>query len=318
MLLHLHPYEIRLRNGQIRSGVLLHLSDEKGNNGWGEVAPLPGWSKETLEDCLQQFHVKQQDILSADWCERTCFDVLAQLELLPALSFGLESALLSLLMPLAAHAVPVSALLMGSREEILEQASLRHREGYTSAKLKVGQLNFEDAARLIDQLKDLFRLRIDVNRAWTTSASLQFFSQFPLDAFDYVEEPFQNPHQLAEFPHPLAVDESFPHELSLGELESLPTLKALIYKPTIQGGMLGCLPLHRWAAARGISLVLSSSFESDLGLAHIASMAKRLSLSSPVGIGTYHYLSEYLSPVQFSQAQAFIPAKMTAQISEKG
>ena len=294
--LSLHPYEIPLLTGQIRSGVLIEILDEKGNSGWGDVAPLPLWSQETLEDSLEQFYLKEQEILKLDWSIENWTQELTKLKLLPSVSFGLESALLSILNPLPKQTVSVSALFMGSPEEILKQANLRQKEGYTSAKLKVGHLPFKEASRLIHLLKDQFRLRIDVNRAWTTSDSLQFFSEFPLDAFDYVEEPFQNPEDLAQFSHSLAVDESFPNDLSLKELESLPMLKALIYKPTIQGGLLHCLPLQEWAAKRGVSIVLSSSFESDIGLAHIASMAHRLSLSAPIGIGTYHYLRNYINP----------------------
>lgn len=308
--LHFHSYEIPLTNGQVRSGIVIQIADENGNSGWGDVVPLPNWSQETLEDCLQQLKIKLQEICAIDWTASSCLRQLAKLKLLPAVSFGLESALLSILAPLSDFSVPVSALLMGSPEEILRQANLRHSEGYISAKLKVSHLNFEEAAYLIHQLKDKFRLRIDVNRAWSTLDSLRFFAAFPLDTFDYVEEPFQDPHDLIQFPHPLAVDESFPHDLSLQQLELLPTLKALIYKPTIQGGLLGCLPLHEWTTKRGISLVLSSSFESDLGLVHIASMAHRLSLTSPLGIGTYHYLNDHLciTPLKFSQALAYIPA----------
>ncbi len=152
-------------------------------------------------------------------------------------------------------------------------------------------------------------MRIHVNRACETSHTLRFFAQFPLETFDYVEEPFQNPNDLAQFPHPLAVDESFPQDLSLEQLESLPTLKALIYKPTIQGGMLHCLPLCAWAAKRGVEVVLSSSFESDLGLAHVALIAHRLSLKAPVGIGTYYFLNEHIcaQPLRFSHSLVHIP-----------
>ena len=305
-----HPYRIPLATGQIRSGIFLHVTDEKGNSGWGDVAPLPQWSRETLEEALLQLKKKRQEIIQIDWTADACLDTLAELNLLPSVSFGLESALLSLLKPLSAHSIATSALLMGSLQEILQQAKLRAREGYTSAKLKVSHFTFAEAANVICQLKDQFRLRIDVNRAWRTTDSMEFFSQFPSDAFDYVEEPCQNPHDLALFPHPLAVDESFPQDLSLSELESLPTLKALIYKPTIRGGMVHCLPLHKWAVERGITLVLSSSFESDLGLAHIASMAQRLSLSAPVGIGTYHLLQDFVCapPLQFFGSTVHIPA----------
>ncbi len=310
--LSLHPYEIPLTTGQMRSGVFLQIFDENGNGAWGEIAPLPKWSKETLPEALIQLNQKQDEILAANWTKETCLQELERLELLPSVTFGLESALLSLLDPLAEHQVSTSALLMGSPHEILQQAKQRLQEGFISAKLKVSNLRFEEAAQVIHALKDQLRLRIDVNRAWNTEDSLRFFAQFPLDTFDYVEEPFSNPHDLAQFLHPLAVDESYPHDLSLEEMESFPTLKALIYKPTMQGGMLGCMHLKQWAEKRGVEIVLSSSFESDLGLGYVASVAHRLSLPAPVGIGTFHYLEKHLCspPLQFSNAVITIPSQL--------
>lgn len=306
----LHPYQIPLKSPSVRSGIFLQIHVENGKSAWGEVAPLPKWSKETLDDSSVQLKQKIQEILEKEWIASTCLKEIESLKLLPSVSFGLESAILSILCPLYEYQVPTSALLMGSVSEILNQAMVKISDGYTSAKLKVSHLSFAEAYEVIHQLKHHFRLRIDVNRAWTTSESLQFFSQFSLDSFDYVEEPFQNPNDLAKFLHPLAVDESFPNNLSLEQLESLPTLKALIYKPTIQGGMVGCLPLHAWAANRGINLVLSSSFESDLGLAYVASIAHRLSLTAPVGIGTYDHLQEMACgvPLRFSHSFVSIPA----------
>lgn len=287
------PYEIPLTSGQKRSGILVKL----GGRAWGDITPLPKWSKETYEEALKELQENQDAITSLEHLER--------LNLFPSVHFGLESSFLE---PLPEFSVPVSALLMGTSEEILAQAALRYSEGYRSAKLKVSNLSFEEAASIINQLKDTFFLRIDVNRAWSNEESLKFFAQFPKDAFDYVEEPFQNPHDLKLFTHPLAVDESFPQDLTLEELEDLPTLKSLIYKPTIQGGLSRCLPICEWAEKRGISIVLSSSFESDVGLAHIASMAKRLSIKEPIGIGTYHFLGQFLRdpPLEFSRGRVTV------------
>jgi O-succinylbenzoate synthase len=306
------PYEILLTSGKRRAGILINLMDEKSNSGWGDIAPLCHWSQETLEDSFHQLDKKRDEIIKKDWTENLYLTHLKQLQLFPSALFGLESALLSLLLPLPEHHLSTSALLKGSPEEILFQAKLRHHEGFTSAKLKVSNLSFKEATEIIQKLIGLFQLRIDVNRAWNTQDSLRFFSQFPLDTFDYVEEPFQNPHELGLFLHPLAIDESFPQHLTLEELESFPTLKALIYKPTIHGGMLNCLPLHDWTIKKGIQLILSSSYESDIGLAHIASMAHRLSIKPPLGIGTYHYLRKHLcaNPLQFHHSFVTIPAKI--------
>lgn len=290
--LSIQPSSTIFIHGLKRCGSLISMADDKGNTGWGEMAPLSKWSWETHEDALVQLKKKTSEILAIDWKRETCFEELARLDFLPSVSFGVESALLSILDPIDGGYIPESALLMGNAQEILEQAQQRHSEGYTSAKLKVNNLSFAEAASVIHQLKDKFYLRIDVNRAWKTSESLHFFAQFPLDTFDYVEEPFNNPFELAQFHHPLAIDESYPNDLTLDELRSFPALKALVYKPTIQGGILGCLHLVEWTKEHNIQLVLSSSFESELGLTCIVSMAHRLGLRHPIGIGTRHFLIE--------------------------
>lgn len=297
--LSLYPHEIHLKDERMHKGILIHLVDNEGNAGWGEASPLPGWSQETVEDAWQQLEQLKPTILSLHWAS---VNRLKDLELLPSVAFGLESALLSILKPFPEHRAHTSALLMGSVDAILRQAEERKQEGYEFAKLKVGSLKFDEAFHVVQQLKDVFRLRIDVNRAWTTPQALSFFSQFPLDAFDYVEEPFQNPADLSLFLHPLAVDESF---ISFEQLELLPALKAVIYKPTLRGGMLGCLPLQAWTGKRGVQLVLSSSFESSLGLAHIATIAERLSLPAPIGIGTHAFLKE--SSLKFSGPWVHLP-----------
>jgi o-succinylbenzoate synthase len=289
----LHPNEFSLTTGQIRSTILLRIENKEGDSGFGEIAPLPKWSRESLEESIDQFYEKESAIIAIDWTMENYIENLLKLELLPSLSFALESALLALIDPLPEFNTPISALLMGSPKEILQQAKQRHAEGFISAKLKIGNLSFAEATSIIQTLKTQFRLRIDVNRAWTTPDALTFFSQFPMDTFDYVEEPFQNPHDLHLFSHPLAIDESFPSPLSLKDLEQLPTLKALIYKPTLQGGISACMPLIEWTKKRGVEFVLSSSFESDCGIFNINSMAYRLALSAPVGVGTYHFINRH-------------------------
>lgn len=320
--LHAYTHSFTVAQACPRSGLLIHLVDEKGSSGWGDIAPfshpshgVKSWANpqnEALEAAFAQIGQKREAIIRVDWTLKNWLKELTGLNLLPAVAFGLESALLSLLNPLAEHVLEVSALLMGTPQEILKQAKLRYEEGYQSAKLKIGHLTFQEAADLVYVLKDQFRLRIDVNRAWKTADCLRFFSQFALDAFDYVEEPFQNPHDLSLFSHPLALDESFMKDLSLQQVESLPKVRAVVYKPAVHGGIANCLPLKAWAAERNISLVLSSSFESDLGLAHIASMAHRLSLDTPVGMGTYHYLQDYLCavPLRFSNSSVYIPSQI--------
>jgi O-succinylbenzoate synthase len=288
------PIEIPLETIQKRKALLLCIQSDDGKKGWGEIAPLEPLNLESLQEAEEQVLSLKEKLLSLTFEKESLLHQLSSLSLLPSVSFALESCLLSLLLPLPKSFVATSALAMGSLQQILSQARQRKLEGFTSLKVKVSSLSKQEAFEALSLLKDEFSLRVDVNRAWETKEALDFFSSFPISSFDYVEEPFQNPLDLALFPHPLAVDESFLDPLSLSDLEKLPTLKALIYKPTVQGGWSCCLPLVRWTKSRGISLVLSSSFESDLGLYQIAALSQRLSLKEPIGIGTYHYLTKYV------------------------
>lgn len=286
----LHHFKIPLSSGKDREGSYIQLTDENRNRSWGEISPLPNFSKETLAQAIKQLKSKKESIYAIEWSKNSWMPQLKKLDLYPSVLFGLESALLSLIDPTPSFNLPVSALLMGTFNEIQKKAQFMEKEGFISAKLKVNSLSFKEAFLLIHRLKKKFRLRIDVNRAWNAKDSLYFFSQFPPDSFDYIEEPFQNPHDLYLFTHPLAIDESYPYPLNIKELENLSTLKSIVYKPTIQGGLLNAIPLYNWTKKQGKSFVLSSSFESVIGLEKVAAIAYRLSIKEPVGLGTYHYL----------------------------
>jgi len=307
----LHPYRFKLKTGNFREGNLLELVSESGQRGWGDIAPLPQRNRETVTEAVQQFQSLKGRISenAEESLERLNLDHL----LYPSLFFALESALLNLIKPIENERVSASALFMGSADEIMAQAKLRESEGFTFAKLKVSNLSFEDASAVIHQLKRRFRLRVDVNQAWSTKDSLRFFSQFGQEELEYIEDPFQNPLELEQFTHPLAVDEPFNRALSLEQIEELPTLKAIIFKPASQGGLRGYLSLLPWAQRRGIDLILSSQFESDVGLASIAALACRLPLSCrsckhAIGIGTYHHMEEHLSgqPLHFSNGEVIL------------
>jgi len=302
--LSLQPYRILLKTGIIRLGFLIRLIDQEGRVGWGEVAPLPGRSRETLEQTFYQFNATKEKMQELDW---NCNNYLTQLQsfsFLPSLSFGWESAIAFLLFPLPSYSLPIISLLMGSYEEILQR--MKGIDPGIRVKLKVEKLNFEETSSLIHHLKGRVTLHLDLNRSWDYSHSLKFFSSFSSENFLYVEEPSRDPHQWHWFPHPVAVDESFPSLLSLTQLEQLPRLKAFIYKPTLHGGWLRALPLYKWAIERDIEFILSSSFETPVGLSQIAFLAYRLAQFHhrnpfPLGVGTYRYLPETVSCNSFFQ-----------------
>jgi len=292
----LSPYDFTYAHGYRRLGALIKVENEDGNHGEGDLAPLPERSSESLFQAIAQLEEYKALLSSIEWDRAAFLEQLAGLSLLPSLAFALESVLFSLFTPLFSCSLEVAALLMGnSLRQILDIAEARKKEGFTIAKLKISNLSREDASTAIHELKGMFTLRIDVNSRWALSDSIRFFSQFPIEIFDYIEDPTKSLKELGQFPYPIAVEAAISKGVSLSLLETIPTLKAITYKPTVQGGYLVGKQFKRWADERGISLVLSSSLESDVGHFHLAVVAGRLGLTAPIGIGTYQYLNQHLA-----------------------
>lgn len=278
--LKLTPFLLETIDGALRKNCLVYL-----NSGVGEIAPLSTRSEKNLDEHIDQCLSKKKEIENIHSLE----DLYA-LNLYPALLFALESAFLMAQDPIKKTSIKKSAFLMGSYEEILSQASFYLEKGFVSAKLKLSHLSLSEAEKLVYKLKDQFSLRLDFNQSLETSEALTFFDAFPLSTFDYVEEPLKNPQDLSLIRHPIGIDESLYHHFSLDDLSHLSSLKALVYKPSIQGGYKEASKLLSWCKKSNCSFVLSSAYESATGLHHIANMARRLDLSEPLGIGTYYLL----------------------------
>lgn len=248
---------------------------------WGEIAPLSGWSEESLAEAEKQ--IKGELPINS-----------------PSVIFGLLSAMDALYDPISPPSpIPVAAYLEGTADEIANLAEKAIEEGFTTAKMKISSLHKEDAFQLLQQFRHHLTLRLDLNRAWNLEEALSFFSLFPKDAFDYVEEPLANPKELLFFKHPFALDES----LREGFYCDHPLLKALIIKPTLHRNW------QKWLSSNQ-QIIFSSSYESDFGLAQIALIAYRVNAAHrPLGIGTYIRLTETLleTPLRFYQGHLYLP-----------
>lgn len=234
-----------------RQSILLHLEERSV----GEIAPLPGFSKEDLEAAEKQ--------LRAHFASPLPF-------LFPSVHFGLYSALLDLEDPLPPFDCPTYALLMGAN--ILRDADRAYEKGFKVAKLKLGDKSDEEAHALIAALRNRFALRLDLNRRWTLKRALNFFSSYENEAFDYIEEPLQDPRELIHFSHPFALDETLREPLG-SSLVKHPNCAALILKPTLLGDISPYLKMHH-------RCILSSSFEGPVGVGQIAKLVKRHQLQN--------------------------------------
>ncbi|MBS3904385.1 MAG: hypothetical protein KGZ39_03575 [Simkania sp.] len=233
---------------------------------WGEAAPLDGYSSDNLKDVLSSILLEEQNPLP------------------PSLSFAKDAK------HFAPLSLPICGLLTGTKEKILHDAHLLHQQGLRHVKLKLKGLPLHEAISLANQVGKYFLLRIDFNRSLELPEALYFATHIDPAVVEFFEEPLKNPKELPLFPYPIALDESL-REDAHHILTSLEQVRALVIKPTMTGNIANC---KRWSHL-GIPIVLSSSFESGIGIIQIMQYASHLSEQIlPLGLDTYRFLEEDL------------------------
>ncbi len=280
-----------------REGLIIELQLANGLKGWGEIAPLPGRSKETLSQAKTQ-------ILSLLNNQETG-------PLFPSVKLGWEFA--TRITALCNRALPIAGLIWGSAETILEKAEKIYASGYRTIKVKISNLTFDDARVVLKKLAPRFRVRVDVNRAWSFEESNSFFSHFDESTFAFIEEPTHEIDKLKHFSHPFALDESL-LDIPLDTLTTFPKLTALVIKPTILGGKSDCTSLLSIAQKNGLEVIFSSACESGLGLIQIATLANDLNATiEPLGLDTYKFIEQDLliTPLDFSTPNLVLPSSIS-------
>ncbi len=266
-----------------REGLLVSI-----NGQWGEIAPLPGFSTETLAEAEAE--------------SLACLAALSRGEkvspALQSVQFGFDCAQRSWPSNLPAS-LPPYPLLQGAAPAALIQ-SLPTADWQASPpsrlKLKVARYAMEEELALIEQLAARLpttKLILDANGGWTREEAQRFCERLPLKQIDYLEEP------CAGFADTIAVAEATGVAIALDETLSRreewnyhPQLKALVIKPSLIGSLSACEALVQRARADNLRVVISSSFESDLGLGLLARLACEWAPNEPPGLDTGHWLTE--------------------------
>jgi len=279
----LYRYELPMDSGVIlreqrlkhREGFVIELGLD-GEIGRGEVAPLPGFSVETMDEVYSQL-IEQLEL----WQQGVAlkFD-----ELFPSVAFGLSMAQLELNKELPAEGCFQAApLCSGDPDELLPK--LNSMTGEKVAKIKVGLYEpIRDGmlvSLFLESIPDL-TLRLDANRAWRADKAQQFAKKIAPSLrgrIAFIEEPCQVPGDSFSFAIDtgiaIAWDETLQHAIRKDDfkLEDLNGAKAIVIKPTLIGSVDRCIGLIEKAKSLGIKVVISSSIESSLGLTQLARLA---------------------------------------------
>lgn len=291
-----------LRNQRLKSrdGLLVQLWQDD-QTGWGEIAPLPGFSQESLEQVQQA----TQHAL-AQWLQGASLSAVASaFGALPSVAFGLSmaDAELRALLPEAAN-TRSAPLCHGDPDELYARlgALPGDVEGKKVAKVKVGLYEAVgdglNVTMLLEALPDL-HLRLDANRSWTPTKAAAFARYVAPELrsrIAFIEEPCNTREQSREFARDtgiaIAWDESVRE--SGFEVHAEPGLAAIIIKPTLTGSLTRCRELIAQAHRAGLQAVISSSIESSLGLNQLARMAAWLTPETAPGLDTLDLMQAQL------------------------
>lgn len=309
------PLSFLAGDGTQRDIAFVILRDETGTPHYGEIAPLPGFSVERIEDALCELDAIALAIppietvslpLSPVW---TLFLRTIQG---PSLRCGIEGVILDRLARSGAltgavakrPTVPCNALIMvGEEAETLQQIIHRVALRFETLKIKISPKSIESTLRALraSNLSPTTRLRLDANRSFTTQEWSSVTKELSTLPVEYVEEPVLTPEDLPAIIKnsgiPIAIDETTrdtaPEEwLRWG-------LRAVVLKPSLNGGLLSLLPLISMIERNGAYVTLSSSFESDVGLRSIALLTTLVERCGAIGVDTASFIKEELTEPPF-------------------
>jgi O-succinylbenzoate synthase len=292
----------------VREGIILCLTQETQQIGWGEIAPLPWFGSETLEEA-EEFCQKLGNTVT----EETIFSIPT---VLPACQFGFESAWEALTAKI--QEPPKKSLSQGGNLELSSFTPLKYsgllptgepalkawqdlwNQGYNTFKWKIGVTQIEEEFKLFHQLIAALpaeaRLRLDANGGLDFSQATAWLQVCDQAGVEFLEQPlavdqFDAMLQLSHrYVTPIALDESV---ATLQQLESCYQRGwqgIFVIKAAIAGSP---KRLRQLCQTCKIDAVFSSVFESAIGRQAALKLAVELSQNQrAVGFGINHWFSK--------------------------
>lgn len=289
--------EFRTAGGRFdnRKGLLLRFR-AGGITAWGEAAPLPGFSRETLEEVTgraQKLGPEIGELLAGEAGRELVDNFYAGNNVPPSLRFALDTLWTDL--ESRRRQIAPGELLFGELRENIDLNAVLPLQGDPEAALSLagelagggfGTLKVKMSAdpageiRLLREIRDRhpdLKLRADANRGWDPDLAESTLGQLEEIGLEYCEEPIAEctPENLGRVRSagrvPLALDETlaepdFDHNL-------LQFTDFFILKPMVVGGLENLFATKALADDHGIEIILSSSLEGGTGRAMTALLA---------------------------------------------
>lgn len=275
-----------------RKGVIICLKED-GREGWGEVAPLPGFSTESLEEAS----------LVVDECLSLWLNggMLSAQTGLPSVDFGLSCAQAELKGTLPnVTDYRVAPLCTGDPDVLI--MALSALTGEHIAKVKVGEYEAVRDGMVVNLLLNAvpgLQLRLDANRRWTAEKAQQFARYIdPVNRrrIAFIEEPCRTRDLSRAFARETGIAIAWDESLREPGFEyvSEPGVRAVVIKPMLTGSLETICAMTEAAHRAGLQAVISSSLESSLGLSQLSRLASWLTPGIIPGLDTLSLMQAQL------------------------
>ncbi len=314
----------------VREGIILRLTDETGRVGWGEIAPIPWFGSETLEQALEFCQQLPPKI--------TATDIFSIPSKLPACQFGFESAWewgegemgrwgednsqspvsspqsrrtgVSPVFPSPQSKIQnlkskiAYSFLLPTGEAALQSWQIPWNQGNRTFKWKIGVAPIEEELKVFNQLIQSLpasaQLRLDANGGLTRQEAHQWLRVADeAGIVEFLEQPLP-PEQFdamlemsSQYSTPIALDESVATLNQLEDCYQRGWRRIFVIKAAIAGSP---TRLRQFCQTHDIDTVFSSVFES--AIARQAALQLAAELSHPnraVGFGVNHWFTEDVS-----------------------
>ncbi len=277
---------------KIREGIIIRLIDAKVKVGWGEIAPLPWFGSESLDQALN-FCRQMPDEITTE----TIFSIPDQL---PCCQFCFESALNLGLVDIPPSSITYSALLPTGKAALDEWKPLWN-QGYRTFKWKIGVTSIEEEMPIFDRLIQVLpmggRLRLDANGGLSFTEANQWLKVSDrLKMIEFLEQPlsvseFETMRELSDrYSTAIALDESVATIAQLQTCYQQGWRGVFVIKPSIAGSP---KRLRQFCQTHKIDVVFSSVFETTIGRQAALNLAAELGNSHrSLGFGVDSWFNE--------------------------
>lgn len=281
------PYVVGSVSIPTRQGVMVRCT--RGSRvGYGEVAPLAGFHRETLPEalsCLQEA-IRNH---STPMVRSAAFGMSCAIETAAANKrFGFGD-------PAPATSVGINAFFSGGARDAKVAFTAGAFDGFRTIKIKIGRGKPVDDLRTINTILGLVdddvRIRLDGNRMMSLSTAERLLSRLDASRIDYVEEPLQDHADFSELSRRvgmvMAIDESLHLGLPIEEVLGAPGVEVQVVKPSLLGALEEVESVVTRGRIHGMDTVLSTAVDSSYTIALVARMATALGIGDrDHGLGT--------------------------------